>query len=70
MGECFLAEAGIPGGDAVKEPYKAMHAILREVCLQPWTSPALENDKLPNLFSRLQICCASVNRVAMHPTSS
>ena len=31
VGERIIKEAGIPDGDAIKEPYKAMHQVLREV---------------------------------------
>ena len=33
VGEAFSREAGIPNADALKQPYVAMHAILKEVRL-------------------------------------
>lgn len=33
-GEIFLEEAGIPEGEALKEPFSAMHEVLKEVGLR------------------------------------
>ena len=32
VGELFVQEAGVPGGDALKEPFTALHEILVQVC--------------------------------------
>ena len=32
VGELFVQEAGVPGGEALKEPFTALHEILVQVC--------------------------------------
>ena len=41
VGELFVEEAGVLGGEALKEPFTALHEILVQVRGSPVSSPAV-----------------------------
>ena len=38
VGEHFIAEAGVANGEALRQPYEAMHKVLTEVLITPFTA--------------------------------
>ncbi len=66
VGDCFLQEAKIADGKAIREPYVAMHAILEQVpqSLLLWHFPMIVSIYIPadiivQIISVYMRCCSS-----------